>query len=275
MSEGDFLTLVERSMRWSLQKAFDTLSAGCMCKIGLPTWVPTRHFRSARPLALSPKPRRWSGATLTIKEQRDGGRNPSGGVGGGGEGPDLSQFVAWWKAEVQKGAHPDRHPPTMPDGEWDENYRCWGGGNDPIALGVLSLGALLAATPAAPAILAEAPSTGPRCCLPDHGGGDTDAGRRATIPRSSGRCSGRRSRRQCRTDGARTDGAQLWSGTTSTASCVQIVERSDDGKLFVLTVLMRTPAHVGARSATRSRDAIATAHRIITEQDPDPRHHRS
>jgi hypothetical protein len=39
----------------------------------------------------------------------------------------LDQFAEWWKAEAQ-GKHPDRHPMTMPDGEWDENYRCWGGG---------------------------------------------------------------------------------------------------------------------------------------------------
>lgn len=39
----------------------------------------------------------------------------------------VDEFVAWWKAEA-KGSHPDRHPPTMPDGEWDENYRCWTGG---------------------------------------------------------------------------------------------------------------------------------------------------
>jgi len=38
----------------------------------------------------------------------------------------LDEFAHWWKHNQP--IKPEEFPATMPLGEWDEQYRCWGGG---------------------------------------------------------------------------------------------------------------------------------------------------
>jgi hypothetical protein len=38
----------------------------------------------------------------------------------------LRAFAAWWRSE--RAGSPEQFPDRMPAGEWDEQYRCWGGG---------------------------------------------------------------------------------------------------------------------------------------------------
>ena len=86
MSEGDFLTL--REVHAVLQKAFDTLFA-LYGKIG-PDMGSDTAFSIGEATGIVAKAKALVGRDIDDKGQRDGGRNPSGGVGGGGEGQDRS-----------------------------------------------------------------------------------------------------------------------------------------------------------------------------------------
>lgn len=43
-----------------------------------------------------------------------------------GEKRRLDEFAAWWIAERPRNS--ELFPEAMPLGEWDEQYRSWGGG---------------------------------------------------------------------------------------------------------------------------------------------------